>query len=238
MLVYGVNFIAGLMTAASPCVLPALPLIVGSAVREHKYGPLAVASGMVVSFTGLGLAFALAPELGIGDPDIIRNFSAILLILFGLALLSRRGQALFESLLQPFLRKICAHIGGASFKGLGGQFLVGLLLGGVWSPCVGPALGAAITLAAQAGGVIPAGIRMFAFAMGAASPLLLIAYGAKGFFNRNKSRVLLFGTHGKSIFGVISMMIGIATLTGMDKTIEAVLMAKMPRVWSDFLGQW
>lgn len=237
MVIYGINFFAGLLTAVSPCVLPALPLIVGSAVQEHRFAPLALSLGMILSFTLLGILGASTADLGMFNPDVIRTAFAVMMVVFGLLLISSRGQIWFQTLLQPLSSRFFGRVGGLRFPGLAGQFVLGLTLGGVWAPCVGPTLGAAITLAAQAGGVFPASLRMLAFSVGSVVPLLFIAYGSKTIFAANRSNLLRLGTSGKTIMGIICLLTGGALLTGLDKIAESFLLEMMPQSWIDLISK-
>jgi cytochrome c-type biogenesis protein len=50
----GFAFLAGVFSSLSPCVLPLIPLVLGAAVSEHKYGPAALAAGLALSFAAVG----------------------------------------------------------------------------------------------------------------------------------------------------------------------------------------
>ena len=60
-------FVAGVLTSLSPCVLPILPLILGAAASERKYGPVALAAGLAISFVVVGLFVAtIGYSIGLG----------------------------------------------------------------------------------------------------------------------------------------------------------------------------
>ena len=140
-------FVAGLLTALSPCVLPVLPLVVGSASRS-RLGPAALAAGFVAMFTVIGVALAtVGAALGLNE-NTVRLASAALLIVAGVLLLSHRLQDAASQWLSP-LASASAKLSNRVDHGLGAQFAIGALLGGVWSPCVGPTLGAALGLATR-----------------------------------------------------------------------------------------
>jgi cytochrome c biogenesis protein CcdA len=113
-------------------------------------------------------------------------------------------------------------------RGLGRQFAVGLLLGAVWSPCVGPTLGAASLLAARAENLGFVALTMFAFGIGAALPLLLIGMMSREALTRWRGRMLAAGNGGKAIMGAILIVAGILILTGLDKRLEAILVEASP----------
>ena len=130
-------------------MLPLLPIVLGSALSEHRAGPLALAGGLALSFVVIGLAVATV-GFAIGlDAGVFRMVAGILLIAVGVVLLAPRLQAQFALAAGPVGNWTEQRFGGFSTSGLGGQFAVGLLLGAVWSPCVGPTLGAASVLASQ-----------------------------------------------------------------------------------------
>jgi cytochrome c-type biogenesis protein len=170
-------FVAGVLTALSPCVLPLLPLVVGSAAR-NRYGPVALAAGFVTTFTIIGVLVAsLGTALGLSD-TIVRSASAALMVAAGVLMLSQRLQEAVAHWMSP-LASASARLSARSDDGVGAQFFIGALLGGVWSPCVGPTLGAALGLAAQGNTVIRAAATMGAFGLGAATLLLAAGYASR-----------------------------------------------------------
>ena len=120
------------------------------------------------------------------------------------------------------------RFGGFAVTGVKGQFVVGLLLGAVWSPCVGPTLGAASVLAAQGKDLGQVAIVMVAFAVGAALPLLLLGLVSRDVMLRWKERLLRAGQGGKAILGVLLVAIGFLILTGLDRELEAFLVNISP----------
>src|SRR5919197_1874396 len=167
-------FLAGVLSTLSPCVLPLLPIVLGTAVSTHRAGPVALAAGLALSFVIVGL-FVATIGFSIGlDAGVFRVAAAILLMAIGLVLLVPRFQAQFALAAGPVSQWTEQRFGGFSGNGLGGQFGVGVLLGAVWSPCVGPTLGAASILAAQGEDLPQVAITMLAFGFGAALPLLAL----------------------------------------------------------------
>jgi len=120
------------------------------------------------------------------------------------------------------------HLGRLASSGLAGQFAIGLLLGAVWSPCVGPTLGAASLLASQGRDLLRVGLTMTAFGISAALPLALLGVLSRAALARVRSGLLSAGKLGKALLGVAFVMVGIATVTGVDKSIEAVLVDVSP----------
>jgi cytochrome c-type biogenesis protein len=224
---FGLAFLAGLVSILSPCVLPLVPLVLGTAVSEHRLGPVALAAALALSFLVLGL-FVATIGFAIGlDSDLFRAIAAILLLAVGLVLLVPVLQARLSLVTVPFGAWAGQRFGGAR-KGLAGQFGVGALLGAVWTPCIGPTLGAASVLAAQGRSLVQVGLTMFAFAIGAALPLLLLGYVSREALIRCRDRMLAAGTRGRLSLGLALVATGALILTGSDRLLEAALLTVTP----------
>ena len=171
-LVFG--YFAGLLTLINPCVLPVLPIVLATALQAGRMGPLALAAGMSVSFVSLGLLVAVGGRaLGITE-ETISNAGATLMIGFGLVLLVPRFSAGFATATAGVAAHADAQIDQTDRDGMTGQFVGGMLLGAVWSPCIGPTLGGAISLASQGESLIFAGAIMVTFALGVSSIILAL----------------------------------------------------------------
>lgn len=221
-------FGAGALTILSPCVLPLVPVVLGSAAQEHRYGPAALAGGLVASFTSIGFILAVfGSRLGV-DADQLRLSGAIILGAAGAFLLLPRLQDRIAAALAPMI----AWAGDRQLKfdgsGLGGQVAVGALLGIVWSPCVGPTLGAAIALAAQGKQLAEVALTMAAFACGIAAVLLAIALAGRSLFLKLKSGVAAKAKFGKALLGGILLLVAILIITGLDRKLEAVFVSAAP----------
>lgn len=228
----GFGFAAGLLSTLSPCVLPLLPLILGGAMAAHRHGMFALAAGLVLSFVGVGL-FVATVGFSIGlDGETLRQVTAVLMLAVGAVLLSASLQQRFAlataGIGDAGNRLIARLLPGERAGGLGGQFVLGLLLGTVWSPCVGPTLGAASLLAAQGKDLTAAAAVMAAFGAGAAIPLLLVGALSRQAMQRWRGRLMLAGGRGKTLFGAASLALALLILTGSDKALEAALVAASP----------
>lgn len=226
--VYGLSILAGILSTLSPCVLPLLPILVGTALTAHRYGPVALAAGLALAYALAGL-FLATVGLMIGlDQAVFRNFSAGFLILFGLLLLSDRLQEYFASITasvsgsgQPLLERISADT-------LAGQFLLGAVLGIVWSPCVGPTLGSVIILASQGENLMYATAVMALFGIGAAIPLIALGMLSQQAMLHYKNKLFATGKVGKKLLGTVLLLTGIFVLTGMDKVFETWIVTNAP----------
>jgi cytochrome c-type biogenesis protein len=226
-------FVAGLLTALSPCVLPLLPLVMGSAAR-NRYGPTALAAGFVTTFTVIGVLLAsLGTALGLSD-TIVRSTSAALLVAAGVLMISHRLQDSAGRWLSP-LAFASARLSAHADQGVGGQFFIGALLGGVWSPCVGPTLGAALGLATRGETLAHAAAIMAAFGLGAATLLLAAGYASRPVIGQ-RLRLLQAGARGRLVFGIVLLLVGASVASGADKVVESALLARLPQWWIDLLA--
>ena len=221
-------FLAGVLTILSPCVLPLVPIIFASAQSKHRLGPLVLGLGLASSFTMVGLFVAtIGYSIGL-DPDMFRTVAAILLLGFAALLLLPALQHRFELVAAPAGNFAQRLMPAGDDGGLGRQFSIGLLLGIVWLPCVGPTLGAALALASQGHNLGEVAAVMLAFAIGAALPLTLIGtVSSKAFSNRRRT-VAKVGARGRLILGIALVVVASLILTNVDRQIETVLTAASP----------
>lgn len=224
---FGLSFLAGVLTTLSPCVLPLVPILLGSATSTHRFGSFALVGGLMLSFVAIGVTLGtLGASIGLGQ-NTLRVAGGILLILF--------GAVLFSNLLQERFSAVISRLGVGqdalerfNLNGLHGQFLLGMLLGVVWSPCVGPTLGVAVTLASQGKELVQVAAVMLMFSLGAALPLLAIGMLSRQALGKWRSRMLEAGQMAKKIFGAALLLIGILVLTGADKSFEEWAVNVMP----------
>lgn len=221
-------FAAGVLSILSPCVLPLVPLLLGAAAASDRFGPVMLAAGLAVSFTLFGLFIAtIGFAIGI-DGSAVRAVSAAIMIALGGVLLLPRLQAQLAVVGGPLANWADGHLADASRTRYGGQFLVGILLGAVWSPCVGPTLGAASLLAAQQRNLPEVALTMLAFGVGAGLPLVLLGLLSGNAIARLRDRLMSAGSLGKIAMGAILVCVGLAVMTGVDKRVEAALVDASP----------
>jgi cytochrome c biogenesis protein CcdA len=225
---YSLAFLAGLLSIFSPCVLPLVPVVLGTAVSQHRLGPVALAAGLALSFLVIGLFVAtIGFSLGL-DGEKFRTLGAVLLILVGAMLVMPSLQARFAVAAGPIGHWAGERFGTPEQGGLSGQFGVGALLGAVWTPCVGPTLGAASVLAAQGRDLVEVVLTMLLFAIGTVIPLLLLGLLSREALLRWRGRMLATGKGGKTVLGVLVLSAGALLLTGLDRLIETAILNIMP----------
>ena len=227
-------YLAGLLTLINPCVLPVLPIVLASALHQHRFGPIALALGMITSFTLLGITLAaFGQAIGLTD-DRLSTISALLMIGFGLVLLVPRLSTSFATATAGLSLRADRQIDALDNRSLPGQFLGGALLGAVWSPCVGPTLGGAISLASQGRDLTMAALTMTSFAAGVASVILTFAYATRALLARSRGTLRAIATTGRPIMGALFALTGLALLFHLNRPVETWLIDNLPIWLQDF----
>ncbi|MFZ3383517.1 MAG: cytochrome c biogenesis CcdA family protein [Candidatus Methanoperedens sp.] len=214
-------FLAGVVTIMKPCCLPLVPVIF-SGSGGHRLRPLAIVSGLTVSFTTMGvLVSAFGATFG-AYTDYLRNIAILFIISMGLVLFDEDVNMEFMkisgSLTQGlrgigFFNKFSSRMPEGSLMG---GFFLGMSLGVLWIPCVGPILGAVLALVASVGNTTYGAWMLFVYSIGMSLPMLAIAYYGKKVTNRYK----WFSRNGellKKLSGLVLIVIGIMLLFGVDK---------------------
>jgi cytochrome c biogenesis protein CcdA/thiol-disulfide isomerase/thioredoxin len=197
----GIAFLAGFITAISPCVLPMLPIILSSsATSGSRSRPFAIVAGLVLSFTVFTLAgAALLSALGLPE-DLLRDVAIAMLLLLAAGLISKRAARIVE---RPFLF-LSRRRPAADANGL----LLGISLGLVFVPCAGPILAAVTVLAATGDVGARAVLVTAAYAAGAALPMLAIAIGTQ----RLSSGIRVLRAHAQTLRQVAGVVLGATAL--------------------------
>jgi cytochrome c-type biogenesis protein len=229
----GLAWVAGSLTTLNPCVFPLLPLVLGGAVQENRLAPVAMGAGMVAAFAALGLLVGVAGDAVGLDPDHIRIAGAVLLIAFGVVMLVPRLNERFTHLMAPMATSANSASSRFNAGSLSGAFVIGGLLGMVWSPCSGPMLASALTIVATEGGALRGASILGVFGLGAASVLVAAAYASRAGFGRVRGWVMANMDRVKRGFGYLMLLLGLAILLGGDKWLEARLLQVLPQSWID-----
>ncbi len=227
----GFSLAAGSLTTLSPCVFPILPLVIGSAVQANRFAPVAMGIGMALSFSMIGVFLGLlGPALNI-DGDTIRLAGAVLLMAFGIVMLVPALDRRFSGWMMPMASSANNISARLKPDSLWGALLLGGLLGLVWSPCSGPLLGSALALVASDGGGLQGGIILGVFGIGAAIPLVVVAYASRSGFGSMRSWVMAHIGLLKKGFGILLLVLGAAIWSGGDKLLEAFVVSVLPDWW-------
>ena len=219
--------LAGVVTIAAPCTLPMLPILLGASVGQTgKTRPALIALGFVMSFSAAALLLSAATRVLDFDPAALRTGASILLLGFGLLMI---WPAPFEWL--------SIRIGGLTNRGFAGSalprhgniggFVLGTTLGLVWTPCAGPVLGSILTIVATSADTGWASALLVVYAIGAAIPMLAIAYGGQAVTTRVRS-IARISPRLQQGFGVVVIAFAIASYFQYDTLIVAWLTGFYP----------
>lgn len=225
---YGLGLVAGLLSTLSPCVLPLIPILLGSATNTHRHAPLALAGGLALSYAVIGTLLAWAGSALNVDATLFRHAAAVILGLLGAVLLSGGLQQRFATATSGLGNAGNDLLNRLQPDGLSGQFAIGLVMGVVWSPCVGPTLGAAVVLASQGSRLPQVALLMGIFGLGAALPMVALAYVSRNRLNRMRGVLMQSGRNGKAVLGIFMIAVAVLILSGADKSVEGWLVDHSP----------
>jgi cytochrome c biogenesis protein CcdA/thiol-disulfide isomerase/thioredoxin len=210
LLLLGVAFVAGVVTAVSPCVLPVLPIVLAGGATGGRRRPYAIVAGLVASFTVFTLlATALLTALGLPQ-DLLRDVAIAAVFLLALSLVWPR---LSEVLSRPFAALARRRPGD-----VGGGFFLGVTLGLLFTPCAGPVIAAVATVAATERLSLDAAAIMLAYALGSGVVLLGVAVAARRGFRLaavSRNAPAIRRALGVAIAGVAVLMV-----LGVDKELQ------------------
>lgn len=219
------SFLAGIVTILSPCILPILPIILSSSVDHvSKRKPIGVVLGFIASFTFFTLFLSSIVRM-IGIPaDSLRLFSIIVLIIFGLSLVTPQFQTIIEKLFSRLLRFAPNNTNKTGFIG---GFIIGLSLGLLWTPCVGPILASVISLALTGTVTTQAFFITLSYSLGTAIPMFIIMHtGSKTlqkipWLLRNSAKI-------QKIFGVLMILTALGIFFNFDRKFQSFILDKFP----------
>ncbi|MBX2884065.1 MAG: cytochrome c biogenesis CcdA family protein [Granulosicoccus sp.] len=227
-LIFG--YLAGILTLINPCVLPVLPIVLASSVNAGRHGPLAIAAGMSVSFVSLGMLVATAGHtIGLTE-TLLAQIGSVLMIGFGLLLLIPQFNTRFALATASISSGADSTISALPTSHLRNHFIGGLLLGAVWSPCIGPTLGGAISLASQGQNLIWAFAIMVSFALGVSSVIVALGYGTGEAIRSRQASLRSLAAKAKPIMGAAFILVGLMIFFKIHHVIEAWLVDVLP-VW-------
>src|SRR5437016_5221198 len=204
-----IGFVAGVVTAISPCVLPVLPILLAGGAAGGRRRPYAIIAGLVLSFTVFTLTAAwIIDRLGLPS-DFLRNAALVLLFVVAATLLVPRLGELLE---RPFLPLTRFRAGGS-----GSGFVLGLSLGLVFVPCAGPIFSYVAVRAGSEHLDSKAVLLIVAYSLGAAVPMLLVALGGRSISSKLRGPLV------RPALGVVMALAGIAIVFNLDTKAQTAL---------------
>lgn len=220
--------LAGVLTIASPCVLPILPILLGTAVTTTdgagRKMPVFIVAGFILSFATLGMLLASISQSAITAHEAMRVAALVMLGAMGLAMLWRRPY----DWLMARVRKPLDRIGaGSSGSGRLGGFVLGMSLGAVWTPCAGPVLASILVLVATAQDIGWSALLLTLYAIGAGIPMLAIAYGGRMMTTRVRV-VARYAERLQQVFGGLIVLTALAIYFHYDVQFYAWLSNYLP----------
>jgi len=222
------GYIAGLLTLINPCVLPVLPIVLASAMQAGRYGPVAIAAGMCLSFVTLGMLIATSGHLiGLND-QLMAQIGAVMMMAFGLLLVVPKFNMAFATATASISASADDSFSSMPTTSLQSQFTGGLLLGAIWSPCVGPTLGGAISLASQGANLGWAFLIMLSFALGVSTVIIALGYGTQEAIRRRQGNMRGLAEKAKPIMGITFILVGLMIFFKIHHVIEAWLVMVLP----------
>jgi cytochrome c-type biogenesis protein len=220
----GLALLAGMVTVLSPCVLPILPILVGRSLQSHRYGPLAIVAGLVGGFALAGSLLGIAATWFSQLATTLRAIAIAFLFVMGLlAVFPKWSYQLFSYI------PINALIKQPQQRGLMGEFWLGTQLGLLWTPCAGHVLASILVLAAVHHQALGAFMLLLCYGIGAALPMLAIAYGGRYLSHRLLS-LRSKAINIQRIGGIMIVGTAIAILFGWDVQLQLWLAPLFPSV--------
>ncbi|WP_228894096.1 cytochrome c biogenesis CcdA family protein [Pseudoduganella aquatica] len=230
--------LAGVFTIASPCVLPVMPILLGSAAATaggagqpaglDRRRPLYIIAGFILTFASFAMLLGAVSSVVQAAQEALRNAAIALLALSGLLRLWPRPYDWLVAGVQRALPGMGGGAGPAGARGgnLGG-FVLGMSLGAVWTPCAGPVLASILALVVKAQDLGRSALLITLYAAGAAIPMLAILYGGQ----YAGARVRVLARHAgrlQQVFGVLVMATAFAIYMQYDILAYSRLAAFFP----------
>jgi cytochrome c-type biogenesis protein len=219
-----VLFGAGVASFLAPCVVPLLPAYLGIVAGEAERSVRATAVfvlGFAVVFAALGAGAGLVGGSLEGVQSWVQRVGGVLVLVMGLALLGVvRGPLAGEHRLLQAVPRVTGPLR---------PFVVGVVFGAAWTPCVGPLLGAALTVAAASGEALLGMLLLVAYAVGIGVPFMLASLGIAS-SARARQRLQRIGPVIQRVGGALLAVLGVLLVTGAYNHLASYLARFTPAV--------
>ena len=225
-LLIGFAFLAGIVTVLSPCILPVLPIVLSGTIDGDKKKPLGIITGFIFSFTFFTLFLSTIVKATGLPAESLRTLSVIVILAFGISLIIPQVQVWIEQMFSKLANSGPKNtVPNNSFWG---GILVGLSLGLLWTPCVGPILASVITLALTGSVSGSALFITLAYATGTAIPMLAIMYGGRSLLQKIPGLMQNSGTIQKA-FGVLMIVTAVGIFFNVDRQFQTYILQTFPQ---------
>ena len=212
-------FLAGIVTILSPCILPILPVVLSGSVGGGKRRPFGIVTGFVASFTIFTLLLSTIVKVTGISADSLRLFSIVIIFTFGLSLILPGFQSLVEKI---FAR--LPQLKSTDRDGFIGGLILGLGLGLLWTPCVGPILASVISLALTGTVTFSAFAITLAYSLGTAIPMFIVIYSGRSILGRLQPYSVLI----QKIFGLLMILTALALYFNLDRKLQTYILQTFP----------
>ncbi len=231
----GFAFLSGIITILSPCILPILPVVLSGGVSGGKARPWGIITGFVISFSFFTLALSLiVGSLGIST-EVLRIVAIVILIAFGIVMLVPA----FKRAFQAFATRLTSRNTsptmtiGKQASGFPSGLVLGLSLGLVWTPCVGPIMASVITLALTSSSNFGSVIITLAYSIGTAIPMLAVMLGGRALLKKVPGLMAKMESIQK-VMAVIMIAVGLMMAFGLDRMLQSAIFDTFPG-YADFI---
>lgn len=221
---YPIVFVSGFLTVLSPCVLPILPIVLGSGIDGNKQRIYGTMLGLITSFTFFALLLStIVSSLGI-PADTLRLAAAVILTLFGVTLLFPSAWAVIQNKIEVWFHPPALK---NDRQGFVGGLVTGGVLGLVWTPCIGPIIATVTTLASLQSFSLGLVGLMLTYAVGMALPLFAIAQGGAavsarfGWYKRHQAVI-------RQLFGAVIVVTAVLIATGVERRFQSWVLDTLP----------
>lgn len=224
------GYLAGMLTLINPCVLPVLPIVLASALQAGRYGPIAIAAGLCISFVSFGMLVAtVGHSIGLTE-QVLAQTGAVLMMIFGVILLVPQLNQSFATATASFSSSADNVMASMPVTSLRNHFIGGVLLGAVWAPCIGPTLGGAISLASQGQDLVWAFMIMLSFGLGVSTVVVILGYGTGEAIRKRKDKLHGLAEKAKPILGIVFVLVGLMIFFKIHYLIEGWMLKVLP-IW-------
>ena len=166
---------AGIVSVASPCILPVLPIVVTGTQEDHKLRPLLIVIGLSVTFILMGIVSSACGSLIAGKMQFVESVAGVIFLTFGILTLCNVNLFKGLSFFQQFQSRS---------KGRWSGFFLGLTLGIVWIPCIGPILSSVLAMVAGQGRLLQGVLFLSFYSFGFSIPMILLGYSSHLFLKK------------------------------------------------------